>query len=471
MHSSHMSYSGNRSLERAALTVTCLTSFLSPFMGASVNVALPQMGEALGLGAVMLGWINMSFLLLSASLAVPFGRLGDLFGRKRFFTAGIIVFTLSSAFIASASSGTGVIIGRAVQGIGSAMLVATSTAILISVFPPEKRGRVLGINVSSVYLGLSSGPFIGGIITEFLGWRALFMIHLPFGIVLVGIVLVMLKGEWVENHSERFDTLGAVILSLSLLAILYSFSKLPSLTAISLLVLGTMGLVVFSIVELRTNSPLIDVRIFFNNRVFALSNMAALINYASTFAVTFLISIYLQKIRGMTPNEAGLMLVCQPLMQTLLSPLAGRMSDKIEPRYTATAGMVLCAIGLALLTFLNEATSKVFLIGCLLFLGLGFAAFSSPNTKAVMSSVDRKMFGVAGAVLGTMRQTGMSLSMGIVMIILTVQLGQSEVSVSNAASFIFGMKSAFALFAGLCIVGAAASLARGGDKSLQKNAS
>lgn len=413
----------------------------------------------------MLGWINMSFLLVSAALAVPFGRLGDLYGRKRFFIAGIVVFTLASVFIATASSGLNVILGRSLQGIGSAMLTATGTAILISVFPPEKRGRVLGINVAAVYLGLSTGPFIGGIITGFFGWRSLFMMNLPVGIILAAIGFILLKGEWAEKQPERFDTPGAVILSGSLIAVLYAFSKLPSPVAIAVLASGFCGLAVFCIVELRTASPLIDVRIFFKNRVFALSNLAALINYASTYAVTFLISLYLQKVHGLTPNNAGMVLVCQPLTQMILSPLAGRLSDKIEPRYTATAGMVLCAVGMSLLSFIEVTTPRSYLIGCLLLLGVGFAAFSSPNTKAVMGAVDRRMFGVASAVLGAMRQTGMTLSMGMVMMILSLYLGQADVASFNAASFVSGMKTAFALFALLSLIGAAASLARGGSKN------
>ncbi len=218
-------------------------------------------------------------------------------------------------------------------------------------------------------------------------------------------------------------------------------------------------------VELRIPSPLIDVRIFFKNRTFALSNAAALINYASTYAVTFLISMYLQKVHGLSPNKAGFVLICQPLVQTLLSPLAGRLSDRIEPRYMATAGMGLCAIGTALLSIIHAKTSLSYLIGCLLLLGVGFAAFSSPNTQAVMGSVERRMFGVASAVLGAMRQTGMTLSMGIVMMILALHLGRSEVAPSNAEAFITGMKYAFVLFALLNLLGAAASFARGGPKN------
>ncbi len=465
MHTSQHTEEQLRSIRRGALIAASLTAFLSPFMGSSVNVALPDIGKAFGMGAVMLGWVNLSFLLVSASLAIPFGRLGDIWGRKRFFMAGMAVFTLASVWIALACSGPLLITGRALQGIGSAMITATGMAILISVFPPEKRGKVLGINVAAVYLGLSAGPFIGGMITQYLGWRALFWMNLPIGLLLLVVGVVMLKGEWVEDKGAKYDLPGALILSASLFVSLYAFSQLPSARAFYLLFLGVCGLAAFSIVEHRSKSPIIDVRIFYTNRVFTLSNVAALINYAATFAVTFLVSIYLQKIRGFSPNIAGIVLVSQPVMQTLLSPFAGRLSDRIQPRYVASSGMASCLIGLLLLCFVEEHTHVSYLIGCLIFLGVGFAAFSSPNTKAVMGAVDRRIFGVASAVLGTMRQMGMTFSMGIVIMVLALYLGDSDVGVSNASQYVDGMRYAFMVFAVLCLVGVFASLARGHSKN------
>lgn len=450
-----------RSIRRGALIAASLTAFLSPFMGSSVNVALPDIGQDFKMGAVLLGWVNLAFLLVSASMAIPFGRLGDIWGRKRFFMAGLAVFTLASVWIALAWTGPLLIAGRAMQGVGSAMITATGMAILISVFPPEKRGKVLGINVAAVYLGLSAGPFIGGMITEYLGWRALFWMNLPIGLLLLVVGVVMLKGEWIEDKGARYDLSGALILSVSLFFTLYAFSQLPSIGAFILLALGCCGLGGFSMVQHRSQSPIIDVRIFYTNRVFTLSNIAALINYAATFAVTFLISIYLQKVRGFSPNIAGIVLVSQPLMQTFLSPPAGRLSDRVQPRFVASSGMASCFLGLILLCFVDEETSLYYIIGCLILLGIGFAAFSSPNTKAVMGSVDRRIFGVASAVLGTMRQMGMTFSMGIVIMILALYLGEADVGASNASQYVDGMRYAFMVFAVLCLVGVFASLARG----------
>ena len=252
-----------------------------------------------------------------------------------------------------------------------------------------------------------------------------------------------------------------MILALSLSLTIYSFSKLPETNAFGLLALGLLGLISFVIFERREAEPLVDIGLFHQNKVFAFSSLAALINYAATFAVSFLISLYLQKVRGLAPREAGMVLVCQPLVQAFLSPLAGRLSDRIEPRTVASIGMGLCFTGLVLLNFIDLKTSIGYLVGCLAFLGFGFAFFSSPNTKAIMGAVDRRIYGVASAVVSTMRQVGMTFSMGIVMMIFTLHLGQAEIDVSNADAFLSSMRSALAVFAVMCFGGIFASLARG----------
>ncbi len=453
--------SPDRTTQRAALVVASVTSFLAPFMGSSVNVALPSIGRDFSLGAVTIGWVNMAFLLAAAAFSISFGRFGDLYGRKKVFVTGIVVFTAASVLIAVSPSGAVLITGRAIQGIGSSMIFSVGMAILISVYPPSERGRVLGINVAAVYFGLSSGPFAGGLVTEYLGWRALFWLNLPIGLLLLWMSITMLKVEWSEEKKAAFDWIGSGILAAALSLSIFAFSRLPETTAFLLLGAGLAGLVGFVLFETRQKAPLLDVGLFHRNRVFAFSSLAALINYAATFAVGFLLSLYLQKARGLSPKEAGIILVCQPLVQALLSPLAGRLSDRIDPRTVASSGMALCFVGLVLLNFIDAKTSLYFLVACLIFLGLGFAFFSSPNTKAIMSAVDRNTFGVASAVVGTMRQVGMTFSMGVVMMILAVHIGQAQVSPENAEAFISGMHTAFTVFAALCFLGIFASLARG----------
>ncbi len=447
--------------ERAALVVATLTSFLGPFMGSSVNVALPSIGADFAMSPAALGWVNMAFLTTAAAFSIPFGRLGDIYGRKRIYAAGMVGFTLTSVLIAAAPSGAVVIVGRALQGFSAAMIFATGMAILVSVFPLEQRGRVLGINVAAVYLGLSSGPFVGGVMTEHLGWRSIFWLNLPVGLALVVVITVLLKGEWADAAGSRFDWIGSVILVTALSLTVNAFAGLPHLVAAATLPLGLVGVLAFVLYELRQDQPIIDIGLFRHNRVFAFSSLAALINYAATFAVSFLLSVYLQDVRGFSPQVAGLVLVAQPLIQAVLSPYAGRLSDRVEPRTVASAGMGVTCVGLTLLVLVGRETPIAGIVACLVVLGLGFAFFSSPNTKAIMSAVERRTYGVASAVVGTMRQVGMTLSMGTVMVILAVQLGEATVDATNAERFIDCMRVALTLFAVLCLAGVFASLARG----------
>lgn len=447
--------------KRAALIVATVGSFLGPFMGSSVNVALPSIGHEFSIGAVLLGWVNMAFLLSAATFSIPFGRLGDIYGRKKIYMMGVIAFTISSVLIANSVSSTMLIICRALQGFGASMIFATGMAILISVFPIGERGKALGITIAAVYLGLSTGPFFGGLITQHLGWRFIFWLNLPLGLILLSVIFFMLKGDWAEAKEMKFDLWGSIILGLSLLSTMYGFSLMPSVIAGVLVGIGLVGFTLFVIYERRIESPVIDINLFRYNTVFAFSNLAALINYAATFGVTFLLSLYLQKVLGYPPQEAGTILIVQPVVQAILSPIAGRLSDRIEPRTVASVGMGITFIGLILLTFLNAGTSLLYIISCLMLFGFGFALFSSPNTNAIMSSVERRFYGVSSATVGTMRQVGMMFSMGIVMMILALLLGQAEVSTENQPQFIESMRIAFTVFAVMCFGGIFASLARG----------
>jgi EmrB/QacA subfamily drug resistance transporter len=447
--------------KRAALIVATLSSFLGPFMSSSVNVALPSIGQEFSMSAVMLGWINTAFLLSAATFLIPFGRLGDILGRKKIYMWGIFVFTISSILIANSNSSIMLILCRVLQGFGSSMIFATGMAILISVYPVGERGQVLGITVAAVYLGLSSGPFFGGIITQHLSWRFIFWLNLPIGFLLLGVIFLMLKGDWAEAEGMSFDLGGAIILGISLLATMYGFSKLPSVFAAIIVLIGLAGIAIFVRFEMKLKNPIVDINLFRHNTVFAFSNLAALINYAATFAVSFLLSIYLQKVRGFTPQDAGIVLISQPVIQAIFSPLAGRLSDKIEPRTVASIGMGMTFIGLILLTFIGAGTAVAYIIFCLVFLGFGLALFSSPNTNAIMSSVERRFYGVASAMVGTMRQVGMMVSMGIVMMVMAILLGQAEISAETLSLYLKSMKIAFIVFSVMCFGGIFASLARG----------
>jgi len=446
---------------RPALLVTTLAGFLIPFMGSSVNIALPTIGKEFSMDAILLSWLTLSFLLTSAMFLVSFGRIGDIHGRKRVFLYGFVIYTLSSVFSAIAPSPLFLIASRVLNGIGASMTFSTGVAILISIYPPEERGKALGINVAAVYSGLSCGPFFGGLLTQYFGWRSIFLINIPLGLLIILVTIWKLKGEWTDAKGERFDVFGSILFSVTLVVTMYGLSQLPGIWGFSFVLLGVLGIFALIKWELRAENPLFNIELFGKNRVFAFSNLAALINYSATFAVSFLMSLYLQFIKGMTPQEAGIILIAQPIVQALFSPLAGRLSDRLEPRMVASIGMALTALGLLFFSFINQEATILFIIGTLMLLGFGFALFSSPNTNAVMSSVEKKFLGVASGTLGTMRSIGMMFSMGMVMVIFAIYMGRIQITPPYYPLFLKSLKMIFAIFTILCLAGIFASLSRG----------
>jgi len=448
-------------LRRATLAVAMLTSFMTPFMGASVNLALPRIAADLNLDAVMLTWIATAYILAAVVFLLPFGRLADIHGRKRVFSAGVTGFLLGSIVAALARTGTTLIAARVIQGLGGGMVFGTATAILISVYPREQRGRVLGWSVASVYLGLSLGPPIGGWIVGEIGWRAIFWINAGLCACSLGLTLGYVHAEWKEAAGEAFDLAGAVAYALSVIALMLGLAALPSGRGAAFLALAAAGIALFIRWEARSVSPLLDVRLLRDNRVFAFSNLAALINYAATFAVGFVLSLYLQYVKALTPQQAGLVMMSQPVMQALCSPLAGRLSDRIEPRLLSSAGMALTAAGLASLSFLSEGSGLAHIGASLLVLGVGFGLFSSPNTNAVMGSVDRRQYGLASAVLSTMRMLGQMISMGMAALVVALFVGRTTIGPANQAAFVQGARLLLGAFAALSVAGIFASLSRG----------
>lgn len=443
------------------MLVAAMSSFLTPFTGSSVNIALPSINRELAMSAVSLSWVATAYLLAAAMFLVPFGRVADIKGRKRIFLYGMAVDALASILCTVSKSGPWLIAFRAMQGLGGAMIFGTGLAMLTSVFPPRERGRALGINVAAVYTGLSTGPLVGGFFTERLGWRSIFLLNALLGIIVVVTVLWKLKAEWVGAKGEKFDTAGAIIYSLSLVALMSGFSELPSPLGFILLGLGAIGLVVFTILEGKLEYPIFNINLFKYNTVFRFSNMAALANYSSTFAVAFLLSLYLQYIKNFTAEHAGLILVTQPIVMVICSPIAGSLSDRIEPGVIASLGMGLTTLGLVLLAYLGSGSSLHYIEASLIVLGMGFGFFSSPNTNAVMSSVEKKFYGVASGVLGTMRLTGQMFSMGVTLLLFAVYIGGKEIAPAYYPVFLKCMKIAFIVSACLCFLGIFASIARG----------
>ncbi|MEM2119596.1 MAG: MFS transporter [Archaeoglobaceae archaeon] len=440
------------------LIATTISSFLTPFMASAVNVAVPMIEKEFALDAISLAWISTAFLLSTAMFLIPMGKLGDIGGRRRLFIIGVSVFAVSAFFCSISLFGLMLIFFRFIQGIGSAMIAGTAIAMVTSAFPPQERGKVLGINTSAVYVGLSSGPFFGGLITQFLGWRAVFA--LPILLALIPIYLASRVREEKVEVKDSFDLKGAILFSLALFLLIYGFSNLPNPLGFALVFFGVAMLTLFVFVETKTAQPMLNVGLFRRNVVFAMSNLAALLNYSATFAVAFLLSLYLQIVKGLSPQDAGIILLAQPVVMAILSPISGWLSDRVEPRIVASLGMAITALSLFLFSSLDFETPIAIVIVYLLLIGFGFGLFSSPNTNAVMSSVEKKFYGIASATLATMRVVGQALSMGIVTLIFAITIGSAMVS-ESIPEFMGSMKVAFVISAVLCTLGVFASLARG----------
>jgi EmrB/QacA subfamily drug resistance transporter len=451
----------SKAIRRSALIIASLNSFITPFMGSAVNIALPAIEKDLHVDAVLLTWVSTSYLLSLAVFLVPFGRLADIHGRKKIFILGMILFTISSILCAISRSIETLLFYRVLQGMGNAMVYSTGTAILVSVYPLNERGRVLGINIGAVYIGLSAGPFLGGMLTHYISWRSVFLSAVPLGVAILFLIFRWLKSEWADAKGEKFDLTGSFIYAIAIIAIILGMSSVTERRGYLLILMGLAFSFAFIKWELKERQPVFDVTLFRTNRVFAFSCLAALINYAATYAISFLMSLYLQDIKGFSSQTAGIVLVSQPLIQAGFSPLAGKISDRIEPRIVATLGMIISTIGLFLFVFLEQGTSLGYIIGCLLILGFGFALFSSPNTNAIMSSVEKRHLGIASGVIGTMRSLGMMVSMGISTVIFSLFIGRVQITPEQYPLLMKSIVVAFIIFTAFCFIGVFASMARG----------
>ena len=444
------------------LAVVAITSFMGTFLISSINIALPAIERTFGLNAVLLSWVVTSFLLATAMFLLPVGRWSDISGVMKLFKVGLIIFTLSSLLCGLAPSGGWLIAARYLQGIGAAFTNTTGQAILVGNFPPQHRGRVLGISVSSVYLGLSFGPFVGGILTQQVGWRSIFFAATVLGLLSTIVAYLYLdKDKPSEKINQKMSFKGVIFFMIGLVCLVYGSSLIPSLAGWLFMVGGLVALVVFWMIESNAKMPVIDTKLFTKNRMFAYSNLAALINYGATSAIVFFLSFYLQKIQHLSPQQAGLILIAQPIMMTLFSPLVGRLSDHHEPRYFATTGMAMCSIGLASMAFLQVDTPHWLIVSILLWVGIGFALFSSPNMNIIMSSVDRSQYGQASGSASSMRVLGQIISMTIVTLLFAGLFGGKAIEQVSDALFLTAMKWGFITFALISLIGIYLSLIRG----------
>src|SRR5690554_935592 len=447
------------------LLIVAITSFMGTFLVSAVNIALPSIEHVFSLSAIELSWIITSFILGMALFMLPAGVWGDSSDNVKIFKFGLIIFTIASAFCYVSPDGIWLISARFLQGVGTAFTGTTGQAILVSSFPPERRGRVLGISVSAVYTGLALGPLLGGIVTQHMGWRLLFLIAVILGVFTFIVSAVYLKNDKnIKKESLKSDRLGIFIFMTGLTTLVYGSSQIPSTAGWTLMAVSLLLLIIFWKIESRVKNPLLNTSLFTKNKLFTYSNLSALINYTSTFAIVFFLSLYLQKVQNLSPREAGAVIIAQPIMMAIFSPIVGKLSDRIQPRYFATLGMAMCTTGLAMLAFLSHNTPIPYIIGVLIWVGLGFALFSSPNMNTIMSSVERKQYGQASGLASSMRVFGQIISMSIITFLITINFGNQSIEAVSDELFMKALQWGFLIFAIIGVPGIYFSFFRGDVK-------
>ncbi|MDD5723603.1 MAG: MFS transporter [Syntrophales bacterium] len=452
--------------EKSILISVMMTSFFTTFIGSSTNLALPLIGKEFAGSALVLSWIVTGYILASAVFLLPMGRIADIAGRRKIFLLGTAGFTLFTFLCAVSWSNTSLILFRILQGITASMIYATGMAIISSTYPARQRGKAMGLAVTATYTGLSFGPVLGGFICQHLGWRGIFYFTAFIGFVSVLFIMMRVRDQGISAREEKFDLVGSILYMFGIAALLYGMSSMYGTPwAKYILIAGVILMTGFILFESKVPFPLINLRLFSHNIVFAFSNLAAMINYSATFAIGFLLSLYLQIIRGYSPQTAGLVLLTQPAVMALFSSFAGSLSDRIEPRLVASSGMGLSALGLFLFTLLGTDTPIWMVTLNLALIGLGFALFSSPNTNAIMGSVSERFYGIAASTVSTMRMIGMAMSMTIVTLLIALFVGDVTLRQMDHVLFLTSFRIAFAVFGILCAGGILASLARGNVRS------
>jgi len=451
--------SGNA--RRWVLVTIGIGTFMSALDGSVVNTLLPVLGRELGTDVAGVEWVTTIYLLVISGLLLSVGRAGDLFGHRRLYLAGFVLFVLGSALCGLAGSAHALVALRAVQALGAAMLMATAPAILTRSFPAGQRGRALGALGTFTYLGLIVGPSLGGWLAGAFGWRSVFYINIPIGVLAIALALRAIADDRVTRRGERFDFVGAALFTAGLVALLVALNQghawgWSSPAAVALLAAATLLLVAFVRLERRQSSPMLDLSLF-RSRVFSASVASALLNYACVYAVLFVLPFLLIDGRGLSAQQAGLVLTAQPIVMAIVAPLSGSLSDRVGSRGPATLGMLLLTAGLVCLGLLVPHGALGAIAAALALVGLGVGMFVSPNNSALMGAAPRHRQGIASGVLATARNVGMVLGVGFAGAVFTTVVARAA---TPAAGLPAGVRASLLAVAGLAALGTIASATR-----------
>ena len=439
-------------------------SFMTALDGSVANIVLPVLSQAFKSDVATVEWVVTVYLLVVSSLLLSFGRLGDMRGHKSVYISGFLVFVIGSALCGLAPTAIVLIICRAVQALGGAMLLANAPAILTKSFPASQRGQALGLQSTMTYLGLTVGPSLGGWLTSQFSWRAVFYINVPVGLLALWFSLRFILRDSAAESTERFDVAGAFTFMAGLVALLLGLNQgqawgWTSPPILALLASAVILLGVFLFIERRVASPMLDLSLF-RARVFSASAASAVFNYICLYTVLFLLPFYLIDGRGLDPAQAGLVLTAQPIIMAIAAPISGTLSDRIGARLLSTSGMAIIAVGLFLLSRLGPQAPLGSVALGLAVVGLGTGMFVSPNTSALLGAAPLHRRGIASGILATARNVGMVLGVGLAGAIFTTVQAHGQALGSPTATF-DGIRMGFLVAVGVAGVGALTSAVRG----------
>ena len=396
--------------------IVALGTFMSALDASIVNISLPVMSKYFNVSLTTVEWVILSYLIIITSMLLTFGKLGDLYGHKKIFNIGLIVFTLGSLFCALSPSIIILIAARLIQAAGAGMLMSMGPAIITENTHVKDRGKSLGMIAVSVSIALILGPVAGGVLTSYFGWQSIFYINLPIGLATLIWAISVLPAS---KSAERvpIDFAGAIILFFSLAAIVSPLNFADKVGwsnpyIISALAAGLALFAVFLIVENKAKYPMLDLKLF-KNRLFTMANISLMLNFISQFSIILIMPFYLIDLRGFEPSKAGLILIAAPAVVLLAAPLAGFLADKIDTRFISSAGMLLATVGIFLISTLKADTSITVMILYFAVIGLGLGFFQTPNNSAIMGSVQPNCRGVASSMIAAMRNLGMVLGVAI----------------------------------------------------------
>jgi len=399
------------------LAAMCFALFMVMLDNTVVNVALPSIQRDLGASLAGLQWTVTAYMLSFGVLLVTGGRLGDLYGRRRVFLVGVVLFAASSAFIGFSQSEAWLVAGRAVQGVGAALMMPATLSIITNAFPPQERGKAIGTWAGVSALALAIGPVVGGFLVENVSWQSIFFINLPVAAGAIAVTLFATHESRDETVVPKVDVAGIATITTGLTALTLALVEAndwgwgsPRITG--LFALAAAGLVAFAFVERRTKVPMVDFS-FFGARTFFGANLVAFIVSFAMLGMFFFISLYMQNILRFSPLEAGVRFLPTTLMVVVIAPIAGRLSDRIGARPLMTAGMTLVAVSLLWQSFLTTDSGFGFLLPGFVFMGIGISLVMAPMSTAAMNAVDQSKAGVASGILSMNRMVGGTLGVAV----------------------------------------------------------